>query len=89
MKDCLQTSYGDVVKFIAVLSFMCVNFLLVHGKYLYSTLALNMHLPFFLMWYVLKYIVYQQIMRTISSKLCQNIVVDVIRLNPCIKCGEC
>ena len=40
----LFTNYGDVVKFIAVQSF---NFLLVHGKYLYSTLALNMHLPFF------------------------------------------
>ena len=29
-KDCLQTNYGDV-KFIAIPSFMCVNFLLVHG----------------------------------------------------------
>ena len=46
-KDCLQTNYGDVVKFNAVPSFMCLNFLLVHGRYLYSTLALNMHLPFF------------------------------------------
>ena len=41
-KYCLQTNYGDVVKFIAVQSF---NFLSVHVKYLYSTLALNMHLP--------------------------------------------
>ena len=29
-KDCLQTKYGDLVKFIAVPSFTCVNFLLVH-----------------------------------------------------------
>ena len=29
-KDCLQTNYGDVVKFIAVPSFMCVNLLLAY-----------------------------------------------------------
>ena len=45
-KDCLQTHCGDVVKFIAVPSFMCVNVLLVHGRYVYSTLALNSYLPF-------------------------------------------
>ena len=28
-KHCLQTNYGDVVKFITVPSFMCVDFLLV------------------------------------------------------------
>ena len=46
-KDCLQTNYGDVVKLIAVPSFKCVNFLLVQGKYIYSTLVLNMHLSIF------------------------------------------
>ena len=86
MKYCLQTNYGYVVKFIAVLSFMCVNFLLVHGKYLYSTLALNMHLPFFLD--IVCTIVYQQNMRTMSSKHCQNSAVDVIRHYPCIKCDD-
>ena len=30
-KDCLQTNYEDVVKFIAVPSFMCNDFWLVHG----------------------------------------------------------
>ena len=41
-KGCLQTNYGDVVKFIAVPSFhMCVNFWLVHVHYI------NMHLPLF------------------------------------------
>ena len=30
MKDCVQTNYGEVVKFVAVLSFMCVKFLLVY-----------------------------------------------------------
>ena len=29
MKDCLQAGYGDVVKFIAVPSFMCVNFFVI------------------------------------------------------------
>ena len=33
-KDCLPTNFGDVVKFIAVPSFMCVNFLLVHENYI-------------------------------------------------------
>ena len=48
-KGCLQTNYGDVVKFIAVPSFhMCVNFWLVHVHYI------NMHLP---LWYVHKGIV--------------------------------
>ena len=29
-KGCLQTNYGDIVKFIAVPSFTCVHFWLVH-----------------------------------------------------------
>ena len=40
-KGCLQTNYGDVVKFIAVPSFTCVHFWLVHVNYI------NMHLPMF------------------------------------------
>ena len=44
-KDCLKINYGDVVKFIAVPSLMCVSCLLVLK--IYITLALNMHLPFF------------------------------------------
>ena len=41
-KDCLQTNYGNILKFAAVLSFMCNNFWLVHG-----TLYISMHLPLF------------------------------------------
>ena len=80
MKDSLQTNYSIVVKFIAVPSFMCVNFLLVYMEYIYSTLALNMHLPFFSMWYVLKCTLplFTQIMRTMSSKNCQNIAVKLL-----------
>ena len=41
-KGCLQTNYGDVVKFIAVPSSTCVSiFWLVHVHYI------NMHLPLF------------------------------------------
>ena len=76
----LFTNYGNVVKFISVPSFMCINFLLVHAHYIFH---------FSLMWYVLKCTVYQQIMRTMSSKQCQNIAVKVIRLYGCIRCAEC
>ena len=41
MKGCLQTNYGDVVKFIAVPSFTCVHVWLVHVHYI------NMHVPLF------------------------------------------
>ena len=38
-KGCLQTNYGDVVKFIAVPSFTCVRLVYVH--------YINMHLLLF------------------------------------------
>ena len=40
-KGCLQTNYGDAVKFIAVPSFTCVHVWLVHVHYI------NMHVPLF------------------------------------------
>ena len=67
--DCLQTNYGDVVhcctKFHA-----CQLFIISTWKALYSTLA---HFHFSLMWYVLKCIVYEEIiMKTSSKKLSEH-----------------
>ena len=81
-KDCSQTNYGDVVKFIAVPSSTCVNFWLVHVHYITCTFHCS------LIWYVHKGIVYQQIMMIMSSQHSWNIAVNVVRLYPCTKCGE-
>ena len=67
MKDCLQTNYDDVVH--------CCTKFHVCQLFLYSTLA---HFPFFLMWYVLKCIVYQyMIMKTMSSKRIVRILLSI------------
>ena len=73
--------------FIAVPSFMCVNCLLVHEKH--STPALNMHLTYFFDVVCTQVHCLQKIIMKTFSKHCLNIAVDVIRLYPCIKCGEC
>ena len=83
-KDCLQTNYGDVVH-------CCTKFhvcqLFISTWNLYSTLA---HFPF-----IFDVVCTQvnclpiMIMKTMSVKNCQNTAIDVIRLYPCIKCGEC
>ena len=87
-KDCLQTNYGDVVH-------CCTKFhvcqLFISTWILYSTLALS-HFPFFfdvVCTQVHCLPINDNYENNVFKKNCQNIAVDVIRLYPCIKCGEC
>ena len=84
-KGCLQTNYGNVVH--CCTKFHVCQLFISTWKTFYSTPA---RFPFFFD------VVCTQVHRLPINdyennvfKNCQNIAVDVIRLYPCIKCGEC